>query len=485
MKLFSITSKSLLLLVALSPFLLSPSLCVEVENQNDKSVELNEASQREDLQRATNKFFTADYAVMRYDEEYLHVEIYALIDRSLLGTQSVDGGVTANYRITFKFFSEDSLITGDSWSRMDFSATPEERHSGQKIPELVKYRVLPGQYRVDIEVVDEVKKVYQVEGFRLDLEPVNEGEVAVSDIIIASNIQKAPENAGEFDHNGLLVLPNAERMFGTNNPMIYYYMEIYNLTPGLDHNYLVIRQILDENRTPVKTLEDRTRPVPAESCVEIDAFSIATLRTGSYSLMITVTDETSGKKTSAERRFWVYRPGDYNQAVTINNPGFDLASMTDEEVAEELKMVRYIMSSKVQNMVKKLDAEGKRLFLAKFWITNDTDKSTSANEARIEYMRRVDEANIRFKGSFRQKGWQTDRGRVFLMLGEPDNIEDHPFELQERKGYQIWYYDHVEGGVVFVFVDRNGYGDYVQVHSNKVGELSNTQWRSTEKLGNY
>jgi len=435
--------------------------------------------------RATFKFFTTDYAILRYDAETLQLEIYALIDRSLLETEEIENGVRARYRITFKFYNNDELITGDSWERIDRTASSEERQSGQKIPELVKYRIKSGKYRIEVEVVDLIAQKYQTEGFLIDRSNFSTSDLAISDIIIASRIEKATGGEGEFEHNGLLVLPNAERVFGTNNPQVFYYTELYNLTADSMASYLVTREILDDERTVVKRLDDRQRKVPASGCVEADAFSIATLHTGSYSLMLTVTDETTGEQTAKERKFWVYRAEDFSSTYAMDDPGFDIKSMTDEEVAKELKMVRYIMKSKVEEQLKELNKEAQRLFLAKFWIANDPDKSTQNNELREEYMRRVQESNARYKGSFGQEGWTTDRGRAYLMYGEPDLIEDHPFDLHSSTGYQIWYYDHIEGGVYFVFVDRNGFGDYVQVHSTKVGELSNPNWRSLEKLGNY
>jgi hypothetical protein len=73
-------------------------------------------------------------------------------------------------------------------------------------------------------------------------------------------------------------------------------------------------------------------------------------------------------------------------------------------------------------------------------------------------------------------GWQTDRGRVYLLYAEPDDVQRFP-SSDNGKPYEIWNYNQIESGVVFVFIDRNGFGDYQLVHSTKRGELQDESWQ--------
>jgi hypothetical protein len=75
-----------------------------------------------------------------------------------------------------------------------------------------------------------------------------------------------------------------------------------------------------------------------------------------------------------------------------------------------------------------------------------------------------------------KEGWRTDRGRVYLLYGEPDHVLRVPSECNS-KPYQTWYYYGIEKGVEFVFVDRLGNGDYQLVHSTKRGELQDETWQ--------
>ncbi len=74
-----------------------------------------------------------------------------------------------------------------------------------------------------------------------------------------------------------------------------------------------------------------------------------------------------------------------------------------------------------------------------------------------------------------KEGWKTDRGRVYIMYGEPNEIERYPNQTQTRP-YEIWSYYDLEGGVRFVFGDITGFADYQLLHSTKRGELRDQYW---------
>lgn len=94
---------------------------------------------------------------------------------------------------------------------------------------------------------------------------------------------------------------------------------------------------------------------------------------------------------------------------------------------------------------------------------------------RAEYLRRVEKASQRYR-AFSKPGWRTDRGRVNILYGEPDEMERVP-NSENSKPYEIRKYLQIEIGVEFVFVDRSGFGEYVLVHSTKRGELKDEGWQ--------
>ena len=100
-------------------------------------------------------------------------------------------------------------------------------------------------------------------------------------------------------------------------------------------------------------------------------------------------------------------------------------------------------------------------FFKAFWKSLDPNPQTEKNELMDEYYKRVNYANENFS-NMGMEGWRTDRGRILIKFGFPDDIERHPFEAGTYP-YEIWrYYDLRK---VFLFIDRTGFGDYV-LHPN-------------------
>jgi GWxTD domain-containing protein len=93
----------------------------------------------------------------------------------------------------------------------------------------------------------------------------------------------------------------------------------------------------------------------------------------------------------------------------------------------------------------------------KFWRETDPNPTTHENEALEEYFQRLREANRRFLEAG-DPGWLTDRGEVFIILGEPDEVfEQTPgFEAQRR----IIRWRYVRERITIDFIDETGFGRF-------------------------
>ena len=127
--------------------------------------------------------------------------------------------------------------------------------------------------------------------------------------------------------------------------------------------------------------------------------------------------------------------------------------------------VRYIITEGEKNQWKALKTQQDKLaFIEFFWQLRDQDPKTEENEYRKEYMRRWAYVNKNFTAG--KPGWKTDRGRIYLMLGEPSQKETNPFgrNASERPS-ETWYYNNLQNQnldaqISISFVDFLGYGDY-------------------------
>lgn len=72
-------------------------------------------------------------------------------------------------------------------------------------------------------------------------------------------------------------------------------------------------------------------------------------------------------------------------------------------------------------------------------------------------------------------GWNTERGRVILRYGVPTERQQFVEDMQNRP-YEVWFYENVQGGVHFYFVDKTYSGNYFLVHSTARHEPYNLNW---------
>ena len=133
---------------------------------------------------------------------------------------------------------------------------------------------------------------------------------------------------------------------------------------------------------------------------------------------------------------------------------------------------RLIMSKQEKDIFNHLpDVESRKDFREDFWEKRDPDLDTDINEFQEEFYRRIDYANERFIEG--RPGWKTDRGRIFIYFGEPDQIQAQPIlhsadaSLAGYHGYILWQYYRYAFAIQFV--DKRG--DSVYTFDPVIGVL--------------
>jgi GWxTD domain-containing protein len=106
-------------------------------------------------------------------------------------------------------------------------------------------------------------------------------------------------------------------------------------------------------------------------------------------------------------------------------------------------------------------------FIEQFWLRRDPTPDTAENEFKEEHYRRIAYANEHFAAGI--PGWKTDRGRIYIIWGKPDEIESHPsggmYQRDQAEGggttstypFERWRYRYLEGignEVILEFVDQ-------------------------------
>jgi GWxTD domain-containing protein len=122
--------------------------------------------------------------------------------------------------------------------------------------------------------------------------------------------------------------------------------------------------------------------------------------------------------------------------------------------------VAYIIRPEELAAFRKLTTNEERdKFIEQFWERRNPNPGSPHNQFREDYYRRIAYANAHFASSL--PGWKTDRGRIYIMYGPPDEIDSHPTPTPHPT--QDWLYREIKGvgsHVKMRFVDSTGKGDY-------------------------
>ncbi|HXK01890.1 MAG TPA: GWxTD domain-containing protein [Verrucomicrobiae bacterium] len=136
--------------------------------------------------------------------------------------------------------------------------------------------------------------------------------------------------------------------------------------------------------------------------------------------------------------------------------------------------VAYIITDEERAAFKRLQTDDEREnFIENFWLRRDPTPDTVENEFKEEHYRRIAYANENFASGI--PGWKTDRGRIYITYGPPDEKESHPsggsYERPPEEGggttstfpFEQWRYRYIEGigtNIIIEFVDPTMSGEY-------------------------
>lgn len=427
-----------------------------------------------------------DYAIFRSDGgRNAYIEIaYGIRRESLVYMPMSADSAMADLMLRVNIFNGDSLWVADMWrttQRIAFTDTAR----GQRIVNVLRFPVQPGTHRAKLFArdlrgaarSDSVVMVIEHAAFAPEA-------LAMSDIEVASSITTVNSGANPgndvFRKHSMRVIPNPSAIFGAEQPMLYYYIEIYNLRKNVaGSTYHTRCYLMSADGMPLSSCKARQQTKPMmESSIEVGALNVSAVPSGVCFLHFDLLDVNGKNLQSVRKKVFIYNPQLQTQpeALAQDVPVESFSNLSDKEVAREVACTKYLYDKAETEIAKKLaNPPAKRQFLAQFWSRYSRQKGMAWQELREAYLQAVLYADANFS-RMTMEGWRTDRGRVFLVYGKPDDVERFPY-TDENKPYEIWTYNQIEGGVEFIFADRTGLSEYQLLHSTKLGEVKNEDWR--------
>lgn len=137
-------------------------------------------------------------------------------------------------------------------------------------------------------------------------------------------------------------------------------------------------------------------------------------------------------------------------------------SMLTTGFDDTMEILSYIYSREELDGLRRVPEEERAEEWARFWRFRDPDPTTPENEALEQFILRITYVADHF--SHIGEGWRSDRGKIFIRYGKPDQV-DRTSDQRQQGEYEVWRY--YAGNRTFVFYDMFGVGDYKLVE----GEL--------------
>jgi GWxTD domain-containing protein len=349
--------------------------------------------------------------------------------------------------------------------------------------ELFEFAVTEGRFNLLIAVRDSVSgKVFEtsheVTGYR--------GAPLISDLVLTPSLRVADAadtvpRQGEWRHGTLAVIASPYARVAAPSPQLYYLLEAY--ASQADSASLSF-EVLNDSGVPLTRSKPKALQVDSGGSILSGGLNLNGVPQGQYSLRVHV--KIGGRDTTAEAPFAIRQPEAVQQIPGGAQSDEEFfANRTEQQLDSLAAPLIYLAKSGEMSIYdKSLSASAKTRFLVGFWQQRNPTPGWPGNQAREDFYTRIGLVNELYRdpGRGATPGWRTDRGRIYLKFGKPDDTW-----LRQQEGItpplEVWRYT-TGRFKYFIFADRGGgIGIFTLVHSDENGEPGRPDWQ--EMIGYY
>mgnify|MGYP001158293238 FL=1 len=419
-----------------------------------------------------------DHAVFKKNNKENILEIYISFDESTLNYTKLNDKWTSNLIANIEIFKKRNKKIKDLSFSISHTIDNIDSLKGNIFYQNV-FKVLINNDAVNFktDIFDKENSANKI-NFRSQLNQINitRGNNYISDIEIAYLIKNKSKNSFEpFIKDSIEIIPNPSKNFGKENKNLYYYLEVLNIKQKALSNIGI--QVFVKDLSGKKIISENYDKVLNENINQLfGMISVDNLINGEYLLEVVFEDSMGVYMLGKQKKFNIV--SDFiasTNSTKLSNIEFLKAKIgikSLESLDEEFKIIKHFATGREKRNYKKLTSHEEKVdFLTEFWNLMDPDPSTIDNESRNETMIRVGFVNKKYTVGLK-KGFETDRGRVYIVYGKPDEIMRDQYDGDIRPN-EIWRYHNIEGGVIFVFCDVNGSSNFRLIHSTHSNELQN------------
>ncbi len=377
--------------------------------------------------------------------------------------------------------------------------SPETVDTIKNFPNFIdqqRYSLPNGDYEIEITITDigNLKGAPFTNTVPLKIN-FPDNTVSISNIEFLESYTKSI-NPTTLTKSGYELIPYIANFYPENVSKLKFYVETYNVKKGLGENEkIVITYFIEsyESKTKLNEYASFQKQTANDVNIVLTEFNIEKLPTGNYNMVVEVRDKEN--KIQAEQRSFFQRKNVFAELSFADLKAIDVAKTfvsfykNIDSLRDYISSIRPISSSTevqyAETQLKGKNVEATQQFFYNFWKSRD---ALDPELAWLNYYKQVMKVNKEFT-TYGLKGYDTERGRVYLQYGPPDIRNKVDNELGAYP-YEIWQYftltdktliitnpNNKQSNKRFVFYNPDLVTNkYYLIHSDARGEVYNTRW---------
>lgn len=358
-----------------------------------------------------------------------HVEV---LNDVLTFLKTEDGTYKARYEVLVIIFNDrgEAIAEKSLLNRITVPTFNETNSRVNPVFHKISASLPTGRYKGQLQLNDLESGESLAKDMELNFREFGRDKVHLSDILFIDKIDTTA--------SGVEYTPNLQHVFDDVNSAFSAYVELYPPEKGRDVEAQL--SIADAKGDKLYTV-DRVYPSSMQTISAVIPFRQHLKKPGEYYFIV---EAKSGKQTAKTQRmfsvFWGNVP---------------MAKSNLEIAVDQLSLVAH--KRDIEAVRNASEAERKIIY-DEFWLKRDPTPNTNSNELKDEFFGRIDFSNRNFgEIAAGRSGWQTDRGKIYIVYGAPDNVDRRDAGMN-TPATEVWHYNRLNRK--YFFADRDGEGAF-------------------------
>lgn len=446
------------------------------------------------------------YAVFYAPEVGPYVETYLLVNGNTVTYHPNESNKLQGAINLSVIFQKNDTVA--NFSKIQLKSPEIDTTQNNNVYNFMDYQrfALPnGTYEMIVRIADAANPTKDYEYKEYITLDFNNTQVYVSGIELLDSYTKTDDNQSITYKNGYKLVPRISTFYPENISKLTFYCELYNVASKVTAGepFLVMYYLRGfESQQQLTKYSGFKRMNSSTINILMSNFDIHELASGNYELVIEARDKNNQLLAKNLLFFQRSNPNikfDTEDLLSLQIANSFVANYRSIDTLRDFISSLYPRATTLEkqfifNQAKSSDIETLQRFFLNFWTSRN---ATNPQEEWVAYKKLVDIVNHEYK-AVGMKGYQTDRGRIYLQYGPPNTIVDRDFDasssglisVEEGKSavtggvipYQIWHYYQLsdnQRNKRFVFANSHLAANiYELIHSDANGELYNPQWQS-------